>query len=117
MEFTAVSKYVRISPRKVRAVAGAVKKLPLGVAIQKLDLLPKRGGRLLSRTLKSALSNAKNNTQSKSENLSIKNILIDEGTRMRRRDKSHGARYNSGMIHKQTSHLKVILTDREDHGK
>lgn len=116
MEYTAISKYVRVSPRKVRAIAGAVKKLPLGVAIQKLDLLPKRGGRLLSLTLKSALANAKS-AKSNSDNLTIKNILIDEGVRMKRRDKSHGARYNSGMIHKQTSHLRVILADKEVHGK
>lgn len=109
MEIKAVAKNVRLSPRKARGTAQSVKKLPVEVAISKLTLLPLKGGREILGVLKSAVANASVKDQSKTQNLQIKNILIDEGLKMKRRDKSHGARYGGGVIQKKTSHITVIL--------
>lgn len=105
MEFTATSKYVRVSPRKARVVANVVKKLPPSQAVEKLTFLASSGTQPILKTLKSAVANAKD-----AQNLAIKNILIDEGTRMKRRDTSHRPG-KEGLIQKRTSHIKVILTD------
>lgn len=78
-------------------------------AMDQLEILAKKGAKPILKTLKSAIANATNNKKLKMEDLKIKNILIDEGLKMKRRDMSHGARYGGGMIQKRTSHIKVIL--------
>lgn len=103
MEIYALSKNVKVSPRKVRLVADAVKGLFALEAMIKLEFLAKSAAEPILKTIKSALAN------SKKEDLKIKNILVDEGLKMKRRDMSHGARFGGGMIQKRTSHIKVIL--------
>lgn len=105
MEYTALAKNVRVTPRKMRMVADAVRGLSTDVAINKLNFLAKSATMPILKTIKSALAN------SKKENLKIKNIIIDEGFKMKRRDTSHGARFGGGTLTKQTSHVKVILEE------
>lgn len=103
MEIYALSKNVRVSPRKVRLVSDAIKGLSAVEAMNRLQFLAKSAAEPILKTIKSALAN------SKKEDLKIKNILVDEGLRMKRRDMSHGARFGGGVITKRTSHIKVIL--------
>lgn len=109
MEVIALAKNIRMSPRKLRPIAAAIKKLGINDALVKLRFFGNSAGLELSRTLNSALSNAKTNAKLDEKNLKIKNILIDEGFKMKRQDKSHGARFGNGLIQKRTSHIKVIL--------
>jgi len=62
----------------------------------------------------SASANAVNNLNLKEENLVVNQLLVDEGPRVKRMDKSHGARFNRGIIRKRTSHVKVILEERKN---
>ncbi len=105
MEAIAKSKSVRISPRKVREVAIVAKKLPVPEALVKLSFSTKNGAKEILKTLKSAIANAK----MEANKLKIKNILVDEGIKMKRRDKSHGARYGGGVIQKKTCNITVVL--------
>ncbi len=105
MEYTALAKNVRVSPRKLRLVADFVRGLPAQTALDKLAFLIKAGAEPVTKAIKSAIANSK----LKPEVLTIKNILIDEGIKMKRRDKSHGARFGGGAIMKRTSHIKIIL--------
>lgn len=116
MEIIAIARNVRISPRKARVMAAVVKKLPLAQAKDYLETWTKKGTRPIRTVLDSAIANATNNQKLKKEDLMIKNILVDEGLRMKRQDTSHGARFGGGVIQKRTSHIKVILTD-EDYPK
>lgn len=97
---------VRVSPRKARMVAVAVKKFSPDKALEKLQFMGKGAARLIAKTLQSAIANSKK----EGKDLKIKNILIDEGIRTKRQDTSHRPGH-SGIIHKQTSHIKIILTD------
>ncbi len=114
MEVIAISKNVRQSPRKLRLVAAMAKKLPLGSALDRLALLPKSAAKPIRKTLQSALSNAVTNAKIDEKSLSIKNILVDEGFRMKRYDKSHSYRFNRGLIQKQAAHVTVILEDKKE---
>jgi len=109
MEIFAESKNVRVSPRKMRLMADLVKKMPVAVALTKLQFLAKSGSSPMLKALKSAVANAQNNFKKNLADLTIKNIIINEGLKMKRQDKSHGARYNSGLIQKRASHIKVVL--------
>ncbi len=105
MEAVAKSKSVRISPRKLREVATSTKKLSVVEALEKLAFSTKNGAAEILKTLKSAVANSK----MEESKLKIKNIIIDEGIKMKRRDKSHGARYGGGVIQKKTSNITVVL--------
>lgn len=105
MEITAQSKSVRISPRKIREVAIVAKKLTIEDALNKLSYSTKNGAYEILKTLKSAIANGKVGA----DKLKIKNILVNEGIKMKRRDKSHGARYGGGVIQKRSSNITVIL--------
>ena len=105
MEVMALAKNVRVSPRKARMVADVVKGLTVTDALNKLQFLAKTASMPILKAIKSAAANTKET------NLKIKNILVDEGTKMKRRDTSHGARFGGGTITKRFSHIKVILTN------
>lgn len=111
MDIIAYTKYIRMSPRKLRLVAKAIKPLKLSVALERLPLLEKKAAFPIQKTLQSAMYNAENNLKLKREDLKIKNIIIEEGQRMKRMDKGHGARFNRGLVQKRASHIKVILTN------
>jgi large subunit ribosomal protein L22 len=113
MEFTATALNVRVSPRKARLIADAVRGLSATAAITKLEFLAKGAALPVQKTIKSAVANAKG------QELKVKNVLVDEGIKMKRRDTSHGARFGGGAIQKRTSHIKVILEEMgsQAHGK
>ncbi|CDR33058.1 50S ribosomal protein L22 [Criblamydia sequanensis] len=103
----AVSKYIRISPRKVRVVAGIIKNMPVDAASFQLKASNLKGGRLLKKTLDSAVANAEINHDLKREELKVIEVRVDEGPRLKRaRSRSKGGRHP---ILKRTSHLTVIV--------
>lgn len=112
MEIVAVSKSVRVAPRKVRLIADAIRKLPIEDALASLSILNKRGAVVLNKTLRSALSNAKNNNSLKENELKIKMIDIGEAPFFKRFRPS-----TRGRVHpykRRGSHIKIILETKED---
>lgn len=105
----AKSKSIDVSPRKVRLIAQAVKALPLSVAISQLQSFPGLSAKPIEKTLRQALANASHNLHLDQKSLTLKNILIDEGRRLKRIDKSHSSRFDRGIIHKKSTHVTVIL--------
>jgi large subunit ribosomal protein L22 len=107
MEVTAQSKYIRISPRKVRLVVEAVKNLPPYEALENLRYMSKKAAMPLRKLLTSAIASAKNNYGLNDQTLRIKSLVVDEGPTYKRwRPVSRGRTHP---IMKRTSHLKVIL--------
>lgn len=107
MDYISLAKYVRISPRKARAVTSAVKDLSVADALDQLEFLARSSSQPILKTLKSAIANSKK----EAKDLKIKNILVDEGTRRKTWDKGHRFGRDRGVIQKRTSHIKIVLTD------
>jgi large subunit ribosomal protein L22 len=112
MEIKAVQKYTRQSPRKVRLVANAVRKLPLEQAVRQLAVIEKKATDVISKVMKQAIADAINNHGYQMSELSLVNILITEGPRYRRfqavsRGRAHG-------IIKRTCHVTVILKSADE---
>ena len=105
----AKSKFISGSPRKLRLVANSLKGLSPAAALNQLQAMPQRAAIPLIKTLKQALANAKHNQHLEPKDLSLKNILIDEGRRLKRMDKSHGSHYDRGIIQKRSAHITIIL--------
>lgn len=110
MQVTAHLNNLRIAPRKVRLVAGLIKGKDALFAEQQLKFLTKRATGPLVKLLKSALANAENNFSLLKENLFIKEMVVNEGTKMKRfKPKALG---RAALIQKKTSHIKLVLEER-----
>lgn len=105
----AVTKYLRISPRKARLAAGLIRGKSVLQAITQLQFCNMKGGRLLQETLDSAVANAESQLDLRKENLIVKEVRIDEGPRLKRsKSKNRGGRH---AILKRTSHFTVIVSE------
>lgn len=113
MEIIAYTRFVRMTPRKLRLVANALKKKKIEQVIGRAEFIKKTAAGPILKTIKSAVANAQNNLKLNAKDLFIKNILVEEGARYKRMDKGHGARFNRGIVTKKTSHIKVILSSLE----
>lgn len=115
MIIKASGKYLRGSPRKARLVADEIKGLSVEGAIAKLKLIDKRSATAILKIVQQGLANAKNNLKiANAEKIRISQVFVDEGPRMKRQDKSHGARFDSGIIRKRFYHFKIILETKEE---
>ena len=109
MEVRAVTKYVRISPSKVRFLVDAVKGKPVEAALNALKFMPTKAAGIVEKTMRSAVANADQHPDIDVDNLVVSNILADQGPtlkRFRARARGRGAR-----ILKRTSHITVILAE------
>lgn len=109
MEVRAVSKYVRISPQKVRKLVDAVKGKPVESALDILKFMPLKAAGLVEKAMRSAVANADQNPDVDVDLLVVRNIIADQGPtlkRFRARARGRGTR-----ILKRTSHITVILSE------
>ena len=109
MEVKAVSKYVRISPRKVRILVGAIKGKPVETALEILKFMPQKAAGIVDKIVRSAVANADQQLDIDVDSLVIRNVIADQGPtlkRFRARARGRGTR-----ILKRTSHITVILAE------
>lgn len=107
----AITKYVRISPRKARLAASLIRGLPVEEASLQLTYSNLKAGRLLKKTLDSAVANAETQNDAKRENLIVTEVRVDEGPRFKRsKPKNRGG---SHPIIKKTSHFTVVVSTEE----
>ncbi|HON48566.1 MAG TPA: 50S ribosomal protein L22 [Kiritimatiellia bacterium] len=109
MEVTAITRNVRMSARKGRPLARKCQGLPVSAALQIVEFSPRKAATILSKTLKSAVANARNNANLDVDTLKVSLCVFDEGTRMRRFWPR--ARGSASPIARRLCHCKVVLTD------
>lgn len=101
------TKFVRISPRKARYAAALIRGLPVESATLQLLYARLRGGRLLKKTLDSAVANAETQLDARREELKVVEVRVDPGPILRRaKARSKGS---SVPVNKRTSHFTVIV--------
>ena len=98
MKVQAISKYIRIAPRKVWEVTREIQGLPATKALKLLEFTPRKAARLVSRTLKSAMKNAENNAQLSENSLTIKEAVVGTGPTMKAAQKQMYSRIDNIMI-------------------
>jgi large subunit ribosomal protein L22 len=112
MEVQAITRYARMSPKKMREVANIVKGKPAVEAAEYLALIPRKSARLIAKTVKSAIANAENNANLSADSLTLKNVIIDMGPVLKRF--KAGARGSAMPRRKKMSHIIVVLSDGKD---
>ena len=109
--YRATTKFLIASPTKVRPVANVVKNKPYPEAMAILENMPQKGAVLISQTMKSAASNALyKNKQVDEDMLFVKEIMIDEGPRLKRiwcRGKGR-----ADILLKRMCHITVVVDER-----
>ncbi len=103
----ATQKYVRITPRKLRLVADAVRGKELLSINEALSTLNKRGAKVINETIRQAVANAVNNLGYSEQQLSLKALVIDEGPTYKRF--LAGGRGRAKPYQKRSSHVTVVL--------
>jgi large subunit ribosomal protein L22 len=105
------ARFVRVSPRKARLVTDLIKGKSVHEAQQILDFSPRAAARLVSKVLASAAANAENNQGLDIDELYVLAAYVDEGPTLKRfRPRALG---RATRINKRTSHITVLLEERE----
>ena len=111
MEARAISRYVRISPRKVKIVVDLIRNKPVGVAMGILNNTPKAASEVLTKLLKSAMANAENNHNMNVDNLYVSEVFVCPGPILKRiMPRAQGRAFR---INKRTSHITLVLKEKE----
>lgn len=110
MEYArAQTKYLRISPRKARLAADLIRGLPVAAASTQLMYCKLKAGRLLKKTLDSAVANAESVHDASREKLKVLEVRVDGGPTLKRaKPKNKGGRHP---ILKRTSHFTIVVGD------
>ena len=106
----AINKNVRTSPRKLALVCNFIKGKKADVALRDLEFSRKRISKDVSKTVKSAISNAENNHQYDIDNLFVKEAFVGKSLVMKRFRPRAKKRANP--IKKPCNRTTIILEEK-----
>ena len=108
----AINKNVRTSPRKLSLVCNFIKGKKADVALRDLEFARQRVSKEVSKTVKSAISNAENNHQFDIDNLIVKEAFVGKSLVMKRyRPRAKG---RASPIKKPFSRITIILEEKSE---
>ena len=110
MEAKAIAKTVRIAPRKARLVIDLIRNKSVIEADHILSNLNKEAARIIRKVLTSAVANAENNLNLDKTKLYVKEAFVNEGQTLKRM--RFGSRGHVDPIKKRTSHITVVVSER-----
>ena len=107
----AINKNVRSSPRKLALVLNYIKGKKADLALRDLEFTRKRIAKDVSKTVKSAISNAENNYQYDIDNLFVKEAFVGKSLVMKRfRPRAKG---RASPIKKPFSRITIVLEEKQ----
>ncbi len=111
MEAKASLRYLRITPRKVRAVADLIRGKKVDQALAQLAFVEKRAAEPVAKLLRSAVANADQASKGSIDvdQLRVKSLMVDQGPSLRRY--MPRAMGRAIKILKKTSHIALTVTD------
>ena len=108
----AINKNVRSSPRKLALVLNYIKGKKADLALRDLEFTRKKIAKDVSKTVKSAISNAENNHQYDIDNLFVKEAYVGKSLVMKRlRPRAKG---RASPIKKPFSRITIILEEKKE---
>lgn len=107
----ATARYIRISSRKVKVVIDLIRGKSVDDAEAILLYTPKAAAEPVLKVLRSAIANAENNLELSRDSLYVAEIYANQGPTLKRyRPRARGSAFH---IRKRTSHITVILDEKE----
>ncbi|HCB64126.1 MAG TPA: 50S ribosomal protein L22 [Fusobacteria bacterium] len=111
MEIKAEARNIRMTPRKARLVMDLVRGKEVGKAMDMLKVMHHKAAPIISKVIKSAVSNAENNFKLKGPFL-ISKAYINAGPLIKRLETR--ARGRANIFHKKISHVTIYITERSN---
>jgi len=111
-EAQAITKSIRVSPRKLNDVAASIRGMKVDKALAELTFSRKRIAGAIKKTLESAIANAENN-----HDLDINQLVVAEahvGKNMVMKRWTPRARGRVGHVHKFFSQLTIVVREIEE---
>lgn len=114
METRAISKFIRISPRKVRLVVDQIRGKGVEEALNILKFIPKRSAGIVAKTVRTAVANAENTQSVDVDRLFVKKAQVDEAGQWKRFTSRAQGRATS--VRKRLSHVTIVVDEAEGRG-
>jgi large subunit ribosomal protein L22 len=111
-EARAVTRMIRVSPRKLNLVAQLIRGKKASTALADLTFSEKRIARDVKKTLESAIANAENNHDLDVDSLVVAEAFVGKALVMKRW--TPRARGRVGRIEKPFSHLTIVVRETEE---
>ena len=111
MQARAEAKNMRISPRKMKAIADLVRGKNVKDAQAILKFTPRKGAEIFLKVLNSAVANAENNFHMDVEALIVKEIYANQGPTLKRWNAGSMGRANP--VLRRSSHVGVVVAEKE----
>ncbi len=110
-EASAVLRFVRMAPRKMRMVVDLIRGRDVPEALTLLKYLPRAAAPVVEKLLQSAVANAGQKELGDPESLKIVRAYVDGGPVLKRFQARSMGRANP--IHKRTSHVTIVVASNE----
>lgn len=106
-----MTKFVRVSPRKVRLVVDQIRGKGVEEALNLLKFVPKRSAGIVAKTLRTAVANAENTQSVDVDRLYVKKAHVDEAGMWKRfMPRAQG---RATRIRKRLSHITIVVDEAE----
>jgi len=112
MEARARTKFIRLSPQKVRLVVDQIRGKGVEEALNILKFVPKRSAGIVAKTLRTAVANAESTQSVDVDRLFVKQVKVD-GAGMWKRFMPR-AQGRATKIRKRLSHITVVLDEADE---
>ncbi len=111
-EARATSKYIRLSPRRVRQVVDLIRGKNIGEALAILKFTPQRAATAVEKVVKSAVANAEHNLEMSKDSLFIAEAYVDQGPTLKRFNPRAMGR--ADLMRRRTSHITIVVQEKEE---
>ena len=112
--FRAVHRYARITARKARLVADAIRGQRVNAALEFLEFAPQRAAYFYRKALKSAVANAAQSETVNLNRLVVTEVRADDGPLVNNRLRWRPGPQGRAMpFRKRTSHLTVVVGEAQ----
>lgn len=110
----AIARHVRMSSTKVRRVVDLVRGMPVSEALVALRFAPQAASEPVYKVVASAVANAEDTEDLRSDDLYISQAFVDEGVTLKRiRPRAKGS---ASQILKRGAHITVVVEPRVQKG-
>ena len=110
-EARATLKFARISSRKAKIVIDLIRGKSVDEALAIVKFTPKASSEIIEKLLKSAIANGENNHGMSHNKMYVAEIYANQGPTMKRIRPA--AKGSAVRIRKRTSHITVVLREKE----
>ncbi len=105
-----MTRFLRVSPRKVRLVVDQIRGKEVEAALNILKFTPKRSATIVTKVLRTAIANAETTQSVDVDRLYVKRVTVDEGGMWKRfMPRAQG---RATRIRKRLSHVTIVIDER-----